>query len=187
MLHASLLHCSYWLKRLQGSAEWTSSCLNSHLDDPSSTSPMLTCAWVFLHVWWLFQVLSEILTSFTGLQIKSQIAAFSVRDFWLRLTQMMMFVEYIREPWLQELPLTHPYPTPAVPPWGRGERREMPYRLGKGVAEVGRLGKTLWWSAGGQEEERARAVPCGGTLPLSSVSWSPLSLTDRGRDAQPPA
>lgn len=31
--------------------------LNSFLDDPSSFSPTSMCTWVFLHIWWLFQVL----------------------------------------------------------------------------------------------------------------------------------
>ncbi|KAJ7427623.1 hypothetical protein WISP_05376 [Willisornis vidua] len=44
------------------------------------------------------KVLTEIYTSFTGLQIKSQITAFCIRDSWLHLIQVMTFVEYVSEP-----------------------------------------------------------------------------------------
>lgn len=57
--------------------------------------------------------------------------------------------------------------------------------FGKGTADVGRLGKSPQWSEGVQEEQQVRAVLCGGTLPLNSVSWSPLALDNVGRDKQP--
>lgn len=48
----------------------------------------------------------------------------------------MTFVEYINEPSLQEPPLTHPYPMPAVWPQSRGGRREIHYHFVKAFADV---------------------------------------------------